>query len=554
MTVATDSKYREEPITEELLIQTGRSALANIITTYQTLSALEDAIFINRLTKSTEFKIVQVDVSESNNKQARQILDAVKNAFKSSETIDMTTERYQNRQSPIPINDFIYIPTKGAKGSVQVSTIGGEVGEQKLADIEYYRNKLFAGLAVLKAYLGFEETTPGGLGDSTLTMLDERLGRKIKRFQLVLKGIIRQMVSYYWRYSGADRNLQNMPDFDILLGKVSTKEDEAKQQRLDKSLDTAVKIVNMAKDELFIEKIDPDKLFDYIFRDVIGIDPAQFDNQPNEDTINVRVKEIGEGIKTIQEAQGTKEPSKKVEEIREKIKHRKFMTEVQQKSLSRINELLGEYDIFVENEDGTSTHISEVLESKKYKLGILSEKTFNQLKDASKSQDPVRLAKSKKLTVKYNKITKDNLLDFTVTAEDPSKNAKEGKPTSYNTKIALKDLAYLIKATIEDDEQLTEADLVNLAIQGDMSLDCTCPAASYWGQHYLGTQQDYSLTKEERPPKRNIPTQPVCKHTLATLTVLPFWYNTIVRDLRNSGLLPSVMSDDDKKQVLASDI
>lgn len=541
MSIETDTKFKENNNVEEFLIQTGRSALANVVSTYQTLSALEDAIFINRLTKSTEFKIVQVDVSDSNNTQARQILNAVKNAFKSSETIDQTTERYQNRQSPIPINDFIYVPTKGTKGSVSVDTVGGDVGEQKLADIEYYRNKLFAGLGVLKAYLGFEETTPGGLGDSTLTMLDERLGRKIKRLQQVLKNVVKQLVSYYWRYSSTDRSRENLPEFDVLLGKVSTKEDEAKQKRLDKSLDTATKIVNMARDELFIDKIDKDKLFDYIFEDVIGIDPSHFDNQPSEETVKVRVKDMEEKINTI-------------DDVKEEIRHRRYIAETKQRSLKELKAMIAEYDIYVETKHGDVFSITEAMESSRYRKGIISEKTLNQLKGDSKSKDPARLSKSKKLVVKYMGIDSNNLINFTVTAEDPAKNAAEGRPTSYRTKVSLKDLAYLIKATIEDEEQLTESDLVNLAIQGDLSLSCSCPAAKYWGQQYLGTRQDYSLDKNDVPPKRNIPTQPVCKHTLAMLTVLPFWYNTIVRDLRNSGILPSVMTDDQKEIVKSVDV
>ncbi len=547
MTVATETKLRKDPIEQELLIQTGRSALASVVTTYQTLSALEDAIFINRLTKSTEFKVVQVDVSESNNKQAKQIVDGVKNAFKSSEMIDQATNRYQNRQSPIPINDFIYVPVKGTKGSITIETVGGEVTEQKLADIEYYRNKEFAGLGVLKAYLGFEETTPGGLGDATITMLDERLGRKIKRLQEILKDVIRQIISYYWRYSSVDRSSADLPHFEVLVGKVSTKEDEAKRERLDRALDIATKILSVVTDERFIDKVDDDKLFQYIFRDIVGIDPKEFNNQPNEETVNLRVKEIEEGIKRI-----TERNKKKKNE--EKSAHKKYLSKLEKKSIQEVKALLDEYDIFLEDFDGSLVPLSEAIVSSRYKKGILSEKTFNQLKADSKTKDPARLKKSKKIVVKFEGLTDENLIKFIVTAEDPAKNSKEGKPTSYETKISLKDLAYLVKATIEDGEKMTEADLVNLAIQGDVSLGCTCPAAKYWGQNYLGTRDGYSIDKETRPPKRNIPTQPVCKHTLATLTALPFWWNTIVRELRSAGILPSVMSDEEKAIVLDSNV
>jgi hypothetical protein len=281
MTIETKTEYAEDTskqIAEELMIRSGRSSLASIVQTYQTLSALEDALFINRLTKSTQFKVVQVDVGEANNKQAKQMMDAVKSAFRSSESIDLKASRYQNRQSPIPIADFIYIPKKGEKGAITIDEYGGDVGEQKLADIDYYRNKLFAGLGMLKAYLGFEETTPGGLGDATLTKLDERFGRKILRFQAVLRSVIDQMISYYWRYSLSSRTLDNIPKYKVILGKVSTKEEEENRKRLDDSLNIAQKFIGMITNPLFKDAVNPDKLFKYIFNDLVGVDITMFDN------------------------------------------------------------------------------------------------------------------------------------------------------------------------------------------------------------------------------------------------------------------------------------
>ena len=72
-------------------------------------------------------------------------------------------------------------------------------------------------------------------------------------------------------------------------------------------------------------------------------------------------------------------------------------------------------------------------------------------------------------------------------------------------------------------------------------------AAKYWGQQFHGTEDDYSLDKNEIPPRRNIPTQALCKHTILALTVMPFWQNTIVRDLRKKGLFDELSSKAVKK-------
>lgn len=558
MFIATKSEYQDdsEVEPEELLIRSGRSSLASVVQVYQTLSALEDALFINRLTKSTAFKVVSVDVSNSNNKQAKQIMDSVKSAFKSSESIDLKNARYQNRQSPIPIADFIYVPHKGEKGTVSIEEFGGEVGEAKIADIDYYRNKLFAGLGMLKAYLGFEETTPGGLGEATLSKLDERFGRKILRFQAVLRAIIDQMISYYWRYSSTTREIDSIPEYKVILGKVSTKEEEENRKRVSDSLDLAVKFIGLTKEEAFKDKIDPEKLFKYVFNHLVGIDTSLFDTQPEPEEIDVKIHKIKEDIKTIAESKGITNLDLDLEQFREELEAGNFkpinrnntgvltgtFKQFIETSRTIFENMFKNEDIFVEDEEGNEIPFYEAIRRYRYKK-VFGEASYKDLKDTSKSKDPQRLAKSKKSVAKYTGIDDDNNITFQITAEDPEKNIEKGLPTSYTTKVALKDFAQLLKDR-KDGE--TDKSLVMSAIQGDIAVSCTCPAAKWWGQQYNGTKGDYSLDKNDIAPTVRIPTQPLCKHTILTLTVLPFWYNTIVRDLRNNGAIPSAKIEDEK--------
>jgi hypothetical protein len=547
MSIVTNSLLDGSEITEELKIRSGRSILAPVIQTWQTLSSLEDSLYINRLTKSTEFKLVQIDVSDSNNKQAEQIINAVKDAFKNSEAIDQMTNRYQNRQSPIPINDFVYVPVKGTKGAVTISAVGGDVGTINLADIDYFRNKLFAGLGVLKAYLGFEETTPGGLGDATLTKLDERLGRRIIRLQQVLKHVVYSIVEYYWKHSTVDRTKEQMPDFNIILGKVSTKEEEEDKARIKDSIEIANSIISLAKDEAFNEFVSNERLFKYIFEDIIGIDTKAFDNSPSEDEISLKVKQVKNLLLTETFDHTKNKKFKTFKEENEEI----FITGKIEKLLDsnamhKLEHMLEEYDIYLESLDGKIKPLHEVFSLRQFKK-LFTEKTYAQLKDMSKKKDPLRLNKSKKLVAKYSGLDKDNNIVFQITAENPEKNKAEGKPTSYQTKVALKDLSYLMQSNIEDETAMDEKDITQMAIQGDVSVSCECPAAKWWGQQYNGTIDDYSLTKNTIAPTVRIPTQVLCKHTILMLTVLPFWYNTIIRDLKQKGMFKELSKKTVKK-------
>ena len=533
MSVSSESRIDGSEIVEELKVKSGRSLLTPVVQAWQTLSALEDAIFINRLTKSTQFKIVQVDVSDSNNKQAEQIITAVKDSFRSSEAIDQITNRYQNRQSPIPINDFIYVPTKGAKGTVTVTDVGGQIGEINLNDIDYFRNKLFAGLGVLKAYLGFEETTPGGLGDSTLTKLDERLGRRVLRLQHVLKSIIYKMVEYYWKHSTTARATDPMPDFNIIMGKISTREEEENRARLDESITIANSIVTLARDDAFDEFVSKEKLFKYVFEDVIGIDTHLFDNSPSEEDISLKVKEIQDRLLT--ETHDHKKENKFVDKkTNENFIIGRLESLLGKESLKTLKEYIEDYEIYLEDDFGKQRPLREALKFAGFKKAF-NELTYAQLKDMSKKKDPARLAKSKRSVAKYKGLDKDDNIVFQISAEDPAANKKAGRPTSYTTKVALKDLEYLIDNS--KDEDMTNEEIVNMAIQGDVAVSCACPAAKYWGQQYNGTIDDYTLDKNDIAPTVRVPTQVLCKHTIVMLTVLPFWYNTIMRDLKTKGVI-----------------
>lgn len=681
MTVETTTRFGESR-QEELDIRVGRSILAPVVQTWETLSAMEDALFINRLTKSRQFKIVEVNVTDSTNKQAKQIMDSVKNAFKSSETIDETINKYQNRQSPIPVEDFIFVPVKDEKGSIEVNSIGGEVGEVDTGDIDYYRNKLFAGLGVLKAYLGFEETTPGGLGDTTLTKLDERLGRRVVRLKNILHNVVDQIIKYYWKNSASNRTLENIPKYTIISGKVSTNEEDDKRERLISNLNIASDIVSMATSEIFADYVSKEKLFNYVFNNVIGIDVKYIDNTPIPDDVPIRVKKLVESAKSINNndeifnkhnihgytkkiiydeiydvaakylVDGVEEHEDKIvvfnyeidfavfssfdeeteeydviveiydikeydvgklltsynipfeksnrsesiyftldgeeyrvsthkrppvvdgfavyeheydneiivsnevemyKEVEKLLKNRKLtesknkeeQTKVYEGKLrnilteSVINELktlLESEVIEFEDNDGNKFNITEIENSKGHK-DLLYEYTYSQLKELSKNLDPARLNKAKKSTAKYMGLDDDNNIVFVVTAENPDENKSKGKPTSYITRVKMNELDWVVDVNEKEGRRITDRDIVRLAIGGDLQVSCTCPAAKYWGQQYRGTKEKYSLDKNTIKPTRNIPLQVVCKHTLATLIALPFWNNSIVRDLRLNGTI-----------------
>jgi len=532
--VGNESVISGKTVSEKLNVKNGRSLLYSVKTDWQALCALEDAIFQSRIAKSRNFRLVQIDVADSNNDQANQMVNSVKNAMRSSESINAQENRYVSRQSPIPLDDFVYTPVRGAKGAVTITPVGTPEGSAiPMQDVEHFRNKVFAGLAVLKAYLGFEETTPGGLGDSTLTMLDERLGRRIKRIQTILKQIIKDIVIYYWINSDTERKIETLPKFEIELGQVSTKEEREAIERLNKSIDTSNNFLSLLESGSFENMYSTEKVFKFVFNKLLGIELSAIDTSADKATVPVELKQLAES-KNIPKYN---KKARKLNLLEGKMST--LMNDVAHKDLG---ELLKTYDVFLESEGGNLISLYEASKRPAFKK-VLNEKSYKELKQKTKATDPLRVAKSKKLTVKYLGIDENNFLAFRTTAEDPKANAAAGRPTSYETKVSLKDLAYVLRENMGEDNPLNDKELVQLAMQGDVAVACDCPASMYWGQQYNGTKQDYSIVKNTIEPTRNKQYQTLCKHVITMLTVMPFWWNSIVRDLRKKGLLSAKTPD-----------
>ncbi len=547
------SDKTEETTTQRLWIKSGRSLLAPIVNTWETLVMLEKSLFINRLSRSKQFNIVGINVTGTDNKQAQNIIDNIKKSLKSSETIDEQASNYLNRTSPVQLDDFVFIPNRDGVGSITIDKIVPSDIQQNLDDINYQRNKLFGGLGILKAYLGFEETTPSGLGSTTLVQLDERFGRRVKRLQQPLRDVVGKMVTYYHLYSSPNNTLDNLPDFTVELAEVSDAASRASQELINQGFDRANNLLGIIKDDLFIDYVDTNKLFKYIFEDVIGIETVNFDNTRQPDDVKLKILNLSESIKDIDNKKRTNGYLKRLlENDKNKIKpnwtFKGKLQEFLQVALSddeKIKEL--SESVFILRDSDYTTELEESKKDIDYLNNqvkkVLTEVQNNNhttLRNKSKKEDPERIKKSKKIQVDYYGIVDSDTVLFYASAEDPEKNRKAGRPTEYEVRVKLKDLLEMVEDNIENGFKITDQEVVRLAVwAGDLELSCTCPAAKYWGMQYRGTLEDYSLIKNWIEPTVLEPKQPLCKHTIAVITkALPFIVNTLVRDLRRAGTLP----------------
>lgn len=138
----------------------GESFLENARVAWQVLAALEDILLLTRMTRSILYRIFSVEVGNKGNKETKQILDALKSRIKIDETINVRDKIYNSELKQVPLGDSIFIPTRNGVGVIDVKVVGGDVNLRDAIDLDYFKDKLFSGLKIPKAFLGFESDLP----------------------------------------------------------------------------------------------------------------------------------------------------------------------------------------------------------------------------------------------------------------------------------------------------------------------------------------------------------------------------------------------------------
>lgn len=192
-----------DPLVHKYTVQRGMSMLEGVRSIYRILQLLEDSLLAARIAKAEFIRIYNIEVGQSTPEKTTEIVNAVKGQFDSRVTFDPKSGRYQSNKSIRPIGDGIFNPTREGSGSISVETLGGDIQVKDIADMEYFNNKLFAGLKIPKSLLGFEEAISYGSNDA-LTQLDIRLGRSIKRIQLGLINGIKDICRIYIESTGRE--------------------------------------------------------------------------------------------------------------------------------------------------------------------------------------------------------------------------------------------------------------------------------------------------------------------------------------------------------------
>jgi hypothetical protein len=134
----------------------GESLLQPIFRTFKQLTALEDSVIIYRLVRAPERRVFYIDVGNMPAQRVKQYLESVKNELRQKRipnTSSQGGEVVDGTFNPNSISEDIFLAqTAGGRGS-RVETLPGGENLGELAELKYFRNKLYQGLRIPSSYM-----------------------------------------------------------------------------------------------------------------------------------------------------------------------------------------------------------------------------------------------------------------------------------------------------------------------------------------------------------------------------------------------------------------
>ncbi len=192
------------------------SVLFPIRKVYKQLAMIEDSLVLARLTRAIQRYAYLIDTEGIESGEATlEYLDKVMERMKKRRTIDPMTGKMDLEYNPMSMEEDIFIGTKkDSKSNVKV--LQGSTNLGILSDVEYFRNKKFAGVKVPKAYLSHEKDVRAR---AMITEQDVQFARTVRRVQISLLAGLKKLFDFVLATRGID---PSKAEYEIQLPILST--------------------------------------------------------------------------------------------------------------------------------------------------------------------------------------------------------------------------------------------------------------------------------------------------------------------------------------------
>ena len=201
-------------------------------------------MLLNRVTKSSIVRLISVEVGDMPKENVTKTLQRIKQLIEQKAAINkgVGMTEYTN---PGPIENNVYITTHDGVGAITTTQIGGDVDVKGLADLEWYRDKLFGALQVPKQFFAQTDDSTGFNGGSSLTIISSRYAKTVKYVQTVIQQLVTNIINLILLDKGLDSYINN---FEIRMQPPVTQEDVDKRDNKSAQVQLTSDIMNMLTD------------------------------------------------------------------------------------------------------------------------------------------------------------------------------------------------------------------------------------------------------------------------------------------------------------------
>lgn len=225
-------------------VKRGQSLLYNVFKVWRQLMLLENSVLLNRLTKSSIVRLINVEVGDMPKDQVGACLRNVKQMIEQKSALN-ESKSLSEYTNPGPVENNVYIPTHGNIGAVTTTQVGGDVDVKGLADLDYFKNRFFGAMRVPKQYFGDTDDAAGFSGGQSLSIISSRYAKMVKRIQNTLIQAITDAINLML----LDKGLSNYINrFKIRMMPPTTQEEIDRRDNMASKVQVASDIMNILSD------------------------------------------------------------------------------------------------------------------------------------------------------------------------------------------------------------------------------------------------------------------------------------------------------------------
>jgi hypothetical protein len=220
-------------------VRRGQSLLYNVFKIWRELNLLESSVLLNRITKSSIVRVINVEVGDMPKENVGPHLTGIKQLIEQKSALNEgnSLNEYTN---PGPIENNVYVPTRGGQGALTTQQIGGDVDVKSLADLDYFKNKFFGALRVPKQYFGDTDDGAGFNGGQSLSIISSRYAKMVKRIQNTVLQALTDAINLMLLDKGLDSYVNK---FELKMLPPTTQEEIDRRNNLSSKIQIATDIM-----------------------------------------------------------------------------------------------------------------------------------------------------------------------------------------------------------------------------------------------------------------------------------------------------------------------